>query len=100
MEGLKNREVVLEIEHVKVIRRRARTTLGFCQSCKKTTDFISVARAADLFSTTTSDLFEFTQKNGCHFRVESGEEILLCLTDLLTVMSKRMSNGRVKLLGE
>ena len=100
MEGLKNREVVLEIEHIKVVRKRAKTTLGFCQSCKKTTDFISVSRAAELFSTSTTDLFEFTQANNCHFRVECGQEIFLCLTDLLTVMRKRMSTGRVKLLGE
>ena len=100
MEGLKNREVVLEIEHVRIIRKRARTTLGFCEGCKKTTDFISVTRAAELFSTNTADLFEFTQTNACHFLIECGEEIFLCLPDLLTVMGKRMKKGKVKLLGE
>lgn len=100
MEGLSHREVVLEIEHIQVIRRRAKTTLGFCNGCKKTTDFISVSRAAELFSTNTADLFEFTQTNACHFLVECGEEMYLCLPDLLNMMSKRMRKGKVKLLGE
>ena len=100
MEWLKNREVVLEIEHVQIIRKRAKTTLGFCQGCKKTTDFISVTRAAELFSTTTADLFEFTQANACHYMIECGEEIFLCLPDLLDLMGKRMNKGKVKLLGE
>ena len=100
MEGSRHREVVLEIEQIKVIRKRAKTQLGFCRECKKTTDFISVASAAELFSTSPADLFEFTQSHVCHFRVESDQSILLCLTDLLTAMSKRMNKGRVKLLGE
>ena len=100
MEGSPKREVVLEIEHIRVIRKRAKTSLSFCRECGKTTDFIPVASAADLFSTTTSELFEFTQSYGCHFRVENDENILLCLTDLLTAMSKKMKSGTVKLLGE
>jgi hypothetical protein len=100
MEGSQHREVVLEIEHTKIIRKRAKTKLHFCRECNKTTDFISVASAAGLFSTTTADLFEFTQSYVCHFHVESEQNILLCLTDLLTAMSKRMNMGTVKLLGE
>jgi hypothetical protein len=100
MEGSKHREVVLEIEHVKIIRKRAKTKLHFCRECNKITDFISVASAAGLFSTTTADLFEFTQSHVCHFRVEKDRNVLLCLKDLLTTMSKRMKKGSVKLLGE
>jgi hypothetical protein len=100
MEWSKHREVVLEIEHTKVVRKRARTKLAFCRECSKTTDFIMLIKAADLFSTTASDLSEFTQSQGCHFRVESGQDVMLCLTDLLTAMSKRMRTGTVKLLGE
>jgi len=100
MEGSQHREVVLEIEHVKVVRKRAKTKLALCSECRKTTDFITLARAAELFSITPSDLFEFTQSHGCHFRVEDGQDIMLCLTDLLTAMSKRMRTGTVKLLGE
>lgn len=100
MEGSQHREVVFEIEHVKVIRKRARTKLDFCQGCNATTDFISVTRAAELFSTTTADLFEFTQTQACHFRVERDQTIHLCLTDLLAAMSKKMKTGTVKLIGE
>ena len=100
MEGSTQREVVLQIEHIKVIRKRAKTTLAFCRDCNKTTDFISMARAADLFSTTPTELFQFTQSYLCHFHVDGEQNILLCLTDLLTAMSKRMNKGTVRLLGE
>jgi hypothetical protein len=100
MEGSGYREVVLEIEHVKVVRKRARTSLSFCRECDRTTDFISVASAAQLFSTTPSELFEFTQSYVCHFRLEEKQNVLLCLTDLLAAMSKKMKKGTVKLLGE
>ena len=100
MEGSQHREVVLEIEHIKVVRKRAKTKLAICGECKKTTDFITLPRAAELFSINRSDLFEFIQSSGCHFRVENGQDIMLCLTDLLTAMSKRMRTGTVKLLGE
>jgi hypothetical protein len=100
MEGAQHREVVLEIEHVKIVRKRAKTNLGFCRECNKTTDFITVVRAAKLFSTTPSQLLEFTQSFGCHFRVENCQTIGLCLTNLLKAMSKKMRTGSVKLLGE
>ena len=100
MERSSHREVVLEIEQVKIIRKRAKTTLRYCRGCKATTDFISVQNAADLFSTTAAGLFEFTQSCTCHYRVEQDQNILLCLTDLLSAMSSRMRTGSVKLLEE
>jgi hypothetical protein len=100
MEGAQQREVVLEIEHVKVVRKRAKTNLAFCRECNKATDFIMIARAAKLFSTSPSELIEFAQSVGCHFRVDNGQNISLCLTDLLKAMTKRMRTGTVKLLGE
>ena len=100
MEGSQHREVVLEIEHIKVVRKRAKTKLARCRECNKTTDFITLVRAAELFSTTACDLFEFTQSYGCHILAENSQDISLCLTNLLTAMSKRMRTGTVKLLGE
>src|SRR5690349_1683370 len=99
MEGSQHREVVLEIEHIKIVRKRAKTKLAICGECKRTRDFITVERAAELFSISSTELFEFTQSYGCHFLVENGQDISLCLTDLLTAMSKRMRTGTLKLLG-
>lgn len=100
MEGSIEREVVLEIEHIQIVRKRAKTSLRFCRDCNRTSDFITLRCAADLFSTTPSALFEFTQSHVCHFQIASEQQILLCLTDLLKAMSKRMKKGTVKLLGE
>jgi hypothetical protein len=100
MEGSPQREVVLEIEHTKIVRKRARTSLRYCRNCERTTDFITIAAAAELFSTTPAALFEFSQSYVCHFRIDNGQDVLLCLTDLLDAMSKRMKKGTVKLLGD
>jgi hypothetical protein len=100
MIGSRHREVVLEIEHVKVIRKRAKTSLVFCSECSNTADFISVTEAADLFSTTTADLFEFAQSQTCHYRIGNDGNVFLCLTDLLRAMSKKLRKGTVRLLGE
>src|SRR5688572_9637118 len=100
MASSRQREVVLEIEQVKVIRKRAKTSLRSCRECGQTRDFIAVADAAELFSTTPSALFEFTQSSVCHYRFENERELFLCLTDLLAAMSKRMKEGTIKLFGD
>jgi hypothetical protein len=94
------REVVLEIEHTTVVRKRAKTKVELCRQCGSIMDFITVARAAELFSITTAEMFEFSQSQAIHFWIDEGENIHLCLTDLLSAMSKRLRTGTVKLLGE
>lgn len=100
MASWRQREVVLEIEQVKVIRRRAKTSLRSCRECGGTRDFITLPEAAELFSTTPAALFEFSQSSVCHYRFENGCELFLCLTDLLAAMSGRMKKGTIKLLGD
>ena len=100
MKGSPEREVVLEIEHVRVVRKRASTYLQHCRECARSTDFVSLTKAADLFGITPAELYDFTRSNRCHFEIGRGGDIYICLTNLLSEMSKRMKNGRVKLLGE
>ncbi len=100
MQGSREREVVVEIEHTKVVRKRASTKVRFCRECKRSTDFVLLNKAAELFDTAPGRLFDFTQTNSCHFAVGGEGEIYVCLADLLTAMSRRMKTGTVKLLGE
>jgi hypothetical protein len=100
MEGSPQREIVVEIERIRTVRKRAKTNLKFCRKCARTTDFLAVARAAELFSVTQSGLLEFSQANGCHFVVEKNAEIFLCLADLLTAMTNRARIERSRILGE
>jgi hypothetical protein len=72
----------------------------FCRGCAGTRDFITVARAADLFSVAQSGLLEFAQSQGCHFVVENNVDIFLCLEDLLTALTKRMRIEKSRILEE
>ena len=92
------REVVLEIERITLVRKRARTSVEWCRDCRRSTDFVLLPKAAALFGITPTELLEFTRTNHCHFTVGNEGEISLCLTDLLTAMSKRIKSGSIKML--
>jgi hypothetical protein len=94
------REVVVEVERIKRIRRRMRTSLRFCSDCSRSTDFIPLAKAGGLFGATPEELFEFIRSNHCHFLVDNEGEIHICLPDLLAAMSRKLETGTFKLLGE
>ena len=100
MVSSRRREVILEIEHLKVVRKRAKSSLLFCRDCGRTTDFISLTQAADLFAVTPGELFEFSRSNLCHVRFEQRRKVFLCLADLLNAMSNKLKKGKVRLLGE
>ena len=99
MNMARQRDVVLEIEQVRVVRRRMKTSLLFCRGCAKSADFIELVKAADLFGVTNAELYEFTRTNRCHFTVAGGGEIYVCVTDLLAAMSRRLKTASFKLLG-
>lgn len=100
MQLCQEREVVVEIEHIKIVRKRASTQVRFCGSCGKATDFVPIASAAILFELEPETILNFVQVNSCHFITASEGEIHICLADLLSAMSKRIKVGSVKLLGE
>lgn len=94
------REVVVEIEHTVVVRKRAQTKIKLCRDCGKPSDFLLLTKAGELFDLEPLRILEFVQRHSCHFAVGNEGEIYICLADLLTAMSKRIRKGKVKLLGE
>lgn len=96
----RHREVVVEIEHTRVVRKRAATHLRYCRGCTRSTDFLLLTKAAELFDLEPVRIFDFIHTNSCHFAVGKEGEIYICLNDLLTTVGRRMKNGKVKLLGE
>ena len=95
-----HREVVVEIEHVRVVRKRMATHIRYCRGCMRSTDFLLLTKAAELFDVAPIQIFEFAQTNSCHYAVGKEGEIYVCLTDLLNHVGKSMKNKKVKLLGE
>ena len=99
MDTARKRDVVLEIEQVRIVRRRMKTSFVFCRGCSKSTDFIELVKAADLFGVTNAELYDFVRTNRCHFIVAGDGEICVCVTDLLAAMSRRLKTATFKLLG-
>ena len=100
MQPCKQREVILEVERVQLIRKRMKTCIRFCRSCGRSTDFIQLVKAAGFFEVTPAEIFDFICLNHSHFLLGNEDEIYICLADLLAAMNKRMNIGAVKLLGE
>lgn len=97
VDGRATREIVIEVERIQLVRKRARTHLHTCDRCEAVSDFVGLSDAARLFEIERDRLFDFIQKNGCHFIDAQHGEIQICLTSLLERM--RTINGGNRLNG-
>lgn len=96
----RQREIVIEFEQVKMIRKRAKTKLHHCESCGRLVDFVSLGTAATLFEINREKLSEFISGKGIHIRatVDDGS---VCVTSLLDTMQAlkqlrtEVDNGRL-----
>lgn len=95
MDGCRSRELIIEIERIQLIRKRAKTRLYFCDGCRGDSDHVALKQAARLFETPDEHLFSFIHKNDCHFKADAIGEIHICLTALLSSM-KAVTNGRAR----
>jgi len=82
------REVVIEIERIQVIRKRAKTRLMHCDKCRETVDFVPLDEAAELFEIASADLIGFIDRNDCHWQTANTETIHLCVNSLLDRMKQ------------
>lgn len=86
VDGRTTREIVIEVERIQLVRKRARTNLHYCETCKAVSDFVRLSDAARLFEIKRDRLFAFIQDNGCHFIDAEQGERQICLTSLLERM--------------
>ena len=96
----KQREIVIEFEHTRVVRKKAKTHLLFCPACSRETDFSSLREAAALFGTTNAKLFQFVRTHRCHFETDQTGETYLCLVSLLASMKTKTSLSHIKMIGD
>ena len=71
------REIVVELEHVRLVRRSARTSLQFCEKCRQESDFVSAADAARIFDLDAEKFGSLIETNGWHLLSSDGR-ILIC----------------------
>ncbi|MBK7512213.1 MAG: hypothetical protein IPI76_08115 [Chloracidobacterium sp.] len=91
------REIVVEYEQIRLIRKRARTALAHCDKCGTEADFVRLTDAAELFETNADNIFKFANGSG-HFRAANGGDITLCLPSLLAAM--RSTTKQIKMIGD
>ena len=95
MDGRTTREVIIEIERIQLVRKRAKTDLHYCEKCEGPSDFVGLDDAARLFEVGRTQLFNFIQRNGSHFIDGMSGEKQICLASLLELM--RTIGGAKKL---
>ncbi len=88
------REIVVEFETVRLIRKRAKTTFAICPDCGSESDFVSISAAAELFAIEAEDLCSFADANGIHRR---GKENI-CVRSLLSVMNGPKYRKEIRLI--
>ena len=93
------REIVIELEHVRVVRKRATTHLAHCDGCAGESDFLDAGEAARLFEIDRADLDRFAAGSGCHQQVFQGGDTHVCLTSLLAVLRLETRQSRIELIG-
>ena len=95
----KERELVIEVERVQRIQKRAKTKIRHCGFCRAETDFVSLRDAAELFERKHDELLLFLRKSNCHYREEENGQIEICLSMFLKAIDDRV-NSSTKLIGE
>jgi hypothetical protein len=94
------REVVIEIERVQLVRNRARTQVRYCPDCGAETDFVSLIEAGALFMVDTDPMTSFIAVNPCHFQTRADGDVCICLIALLETMRTKSIGSRIELLGD
>jgi hypothetical protein len=95
VDGRTTREIVIEVERIQLVRKRARTDLHYCDKCETVSDFVGLSDAARLFEIQCDRLFGFIQENKSHFMEGRHGEIQICLTSLLERMRAVNGNNRL-----
>lgn len=91
---------MIEIEKIRTIRKRARTTLADCEGCGSAADFVSLNEAGKLFEIDTNDLLNFIRQNNCHFYEARGQRIYLCVPSMLERMQNKHDIRHIGANGE
>jgi hypothetical protein len=99
MNSVPQKEIVVEIERLQIVRKRAKTHMSFCSGCRANSDFVSIREAASLFDTHETSLVNFVTANNCHSHLEVAE-LHICLVSLLAVFRRSDRRPGLKLQGE
>lgn len=94
------REIVVEYEQIKLIRKRASTEVAYCPDCGDMADFLQLADATGLFESDGERIIRFCNGNDCHYVTREDGEIGLCLPSLLASIRSQAKSTEIRLIGD
>ena len=88
------REIVVEFETVRSIRRRTRSTIAICRECGSESDLVSISAAAELFAIGVEELRSFADASGVHRQLDE----LICVQSLLRAMNSQKYRKEIRMI--
>lgn len=85
------REIVIELEQVRTVRRSAPVMPLFCKHCEKDQDFVSLAEVERLFETCRTKFVGCFVASGVHVNGPDEEPNAVCVPTLLAYVDRRGS---------
>lgn len=76
------KEIIIEIEQVRVICQRTKRALAWCGECSAESDFVNTSEAAALIDHTLDQIAEFASTGVIHVGVTPAGTFLICLNSL------------------
>lgn len=87
----KIREIVVEVERILLVKKRARTHQKFCIDCSQEADFVCSKDAARIFDIGEINISRFLKNNGWH-TLAVGGRVYICTASLLADLAKKKNN--------
>lgn len=89
----KFREIVVEVERVLLVKKRARTHQMFCIDCSREADFVCSKDAARIFDIGEINIGRFLKSNGWHTLTVEGC-VFICTASLIADLAKKKNNSQ------
>ena len=94
------KELVIEVECVRVVRRRVPAHAVFCPPCRGTVDAVEAAELSTMFETTQAELIARLSDLGVHVNPGAGGRLSVCYHSLQAALRRENLLPRASLPGK
>ena len=89
MKTRRTREVIIEIERVRIVSRDSAQTVNYCRRCSAEKEFVNAAEAARIIETDAQTIFNLAEAGVLHSFFAGVDETYVCLASLLIFEANR-----------
>ena len=89
MKTKRTKEMIIEIERVRVVCQRTPQTVSRCRECLTETSFVTVAEAAQIIEADAPTIFRLAETGVLHSLSAANGEIGVCLASLMDFEANR-----------